>query len=327
MTHSNTPQIDAGKTSISQRIESCEVWAIFNAKGYLWGFRYDEQEAEQFASSQLGAEGYAVRKMILAPTPGAEPVARLHVTPTDTYPDVRVEVLDGSGLQPANSPYDVYLAPITSKVAASREAVARIIDPLAWEQWDEIRQPNNSTYGLHGQPEGRMGDKTCARWIHKEGYSLNGTCTTSLEKADAILAIPTPPTTATGGAFTLDQIVDVLHCCDDEARMIVNRIAQPHGLPSQCPDGVQVLDDAETIIRAAFRVLGSSPGVQSAWKTFAASPKSEPATTGDQTPEREALERAASDFKRLHDGAPNAWVKQQALHAHNRCKAVLGGDA
>jgi hypothetical protein len=72
MTHSNTPQIDADKTSISQRIEACEVWAIFNAKGYLWGLRYDEQEAEQFASTQLGAESYAVRKMVLAPTPGAE---------------------------------------------------------------------------------------------------------------------------------------------------------------------------------------------------------------------------------------------------------------
>lgn len=56
-------------------------------------------------------------------------------------------------------------------------------------------------------------------------------------------------------AFTLSELVDVLHCCDVEAATISNRIAGPRGQPNHCPDGVQVLDDAETVIRAAFRIL------------------------------------------------------------------------
>lgn len=41
----------------------------------------------------------------------AKVVARLHIRSTDTYPDVEVEVLDGTDLQPEHSPVDVYLAP------------------------------------------------------------------------------------------------------------------------------------------------------------------------------------------------------------------------
>lgn len=39
-----------------------------------------------------------------------EPVARLHITETDTYPDIEVEVLDGIHLQPGMSPIPVYVA-------------------------------------------------------------------------------------------------------------------------------------------------------------------------------------------------------------------------
>jgi len=39
-----------------------------------------------------------------------EPVARLHVTETDTYPDIDVEVINGTWLQPKMSPISVYVA-------------------------------------------------------------------------------------------------------------------------------------------------------------------------------------------------------------------------
>jgi len=47
----------------------------------------------------------------LEPTPATDkkPVARLHITSTDTYPDIEVEVMDGAALQPQDSPVDVYL--------------------------------------------------------------------------------------------------------------------------------------------------------------------------------------------------------------------------
>ena len=40
-----------------------------------------------------------------------EPVARLHITETDTYPDCVVEVLNGATLQPSMSPINVYAHP------------------------------------------------------------------------------------------------------------------------------------------------------------------------------------------------------------------------
>lgn len=36
-------------------------------------------------------------------------VAMLHITETDTYPDVEVEVLDGTNFQPSMSPIKIYL--------------------------------------------------------------------------------------------------------------------------------------------------------------------------------------------------------------------------
>ena len=40
-----------------------------------------------------------------------EPVARLHITETDDYPDIEVEVLNGASLQPSMSPVNVYTTP------------------------------------------------------------------------------------------------------------------------------------------------------------------------------------------------------------------------
>lgn len=46
-----------------------------------------------------------------------------------------------------------------------------------------------------------------------------------------------------------------LHSCDTEAQAIADRIAGPVGCLPSIPDAVQVLDDADTIIRAALRAI------------------------------------------------------------------------
>lgn len=48
----------------------------------------------------------------------------------------------------------------------------------------------------------------------------------------------------------MEEIIDNLHLSCDEAQDIANRISGPRGKPNCCPDGVQVLEDAETLIRA-----------------------------------------------------------------------------
>ena len=52
-----------------------------------------------------------------------------------------------------------------------------------------------------------------------------------------------------------EQLIDILHVLDVEAQTIANRISGMHGVPCRHPDGVQVLEDAETIIRAALAAL------------------------------------------------------------------------
>lgn len=75
--------------------------------------------------------------------------------------------------------------------------------------------------------------------------------------ADAVISTPAHATEALAAdrkavrAETVAALINVLHCCDTEAQAIASRIAGPRGMPNQCPDGVQVLEDAETIIRAA----------------------------------------------------------------------------
>lgn len=50
-------------------------------------------------------------------------------------------------------------------------------------------------------------------------------------------------------------MIDALHCCDSEAQEIADRISGRRGQPCQHPDGVQVLDDAEKIIRRAAKIV------------------------------------------------------------------------
>lgn len=54
------------------------------------------------------------------------------------------------------------------------------------------------------------------------------------------------------------MLCNVLYCCDTEAQAIANRISGPRGERNRCPDGVQVLEDAETIIRAAAALVTPS---------------------------------------------------------------------
>lgn len=64
--------------------------------------------------------------------------------------------------------------------------------------------------------------------------------------------------------YTLSEAVkllaeEYLHICDTEAQEIANRISGPKGAQNRCPDGVQVLEDAETIFRAAARYAEARP--------------------------------------------------------------------
>ena len=59
-----------------------------------------------------------------------------------------------------------------------------------------------------------------------------------------------PQITPTELLHAVEMLIDALHCCDVEALEIAGRINRDVGL-----DGVQVLDDAETIIKAAARVV------------------------------------------------------------------------
>lgn len=48
------------------------------------------------------------------------PVATLHITSTDTYPDIEVEVHNGEALQPSMSPVKVYAAPVAGEAEIER---------------------------------------------------------------------------------------------------------------------------------------------------------------------------------------------------------------
>ena len=64
---------------------------------------------ERFAELQAKPRLFETRIFYTAPV-AQEPCARLHITSTDTYPDIDIEVLDGSLLQPSMSPVNVYAA-------------------------------------------------------------------------------------------------------------------------------------------------------------------------------------------------------------------------
>ena len=59
-----------------------------------------------------------------------------------------------------------------------------------------------------------------------------------------------PQITPTELLHAVQMLIDALHCCDVEAVEIADRINREVGL-----DGVQVLEDAETIIKAAARIV------------------------------------------------------------------------
>ena len=61
---------------------------------------------------------------------------------------------------------------------------------------------------------------------------------------------PQPRITPTELLKAVEMLIEALHCCDVEAADIATRINREAGL-----DGVQVLEDAETIIKAAARVV------------------------------------------------------------------------
>lgn len=63
----------------------------------------------------LTEQAFPVGTKLFAASVAQEPVARLHITPTDTYPDIEIEVLDGSTLQPSMSPVLVYAAPVAAQ--------------------------------------------------------------------------------------------------------------------------------------------------------------------------------------------------------------------
>mgnify|MGYP006404997315 CR=1 FL=1 len=53
----------------------------------------------------------------------------------------------------------------------------------------------------------------------------------------------------------VERLCDNLHLADSEAMAIANRISGRRGEPNRCPDGVQVLEDAETILRATAAAI------------------------------------------------------------------------
>ena len=77
--------------------------------------------------------------------------------------------------------------------------------------------------------------------------------------ADAITALRAREATIVAAAF--EVLCNVLHFCDTEAQAIANRISGPRGERNRCPDGVQVLEDAETIIRAAAALVTPSDAI------------------------------------------------------------------
>ena len=52
-----------------------------------------------------------------------------------------------------------------------------------------------------------------------------------------------------------EQLIENMHVCDTEALEIANRISGLKGEPPRHPDVVQVMEDAETLIRASLMYL------------------------------------------------------------------------
>jgi len=95
-------------------------------------------------------------------TGAVEPVARLHITATDEWPDIRVQVLNGADLQPEMSPIDVYTHPAS--------------EPKALTLTDEQR----TRIARHVQVD-------CARI---PGATFYNAAEMAIEQAEALLANP-----------------------------------------------------------------------------------------------------------------------------------------
>ena len=79
-----------------------------------------------------GFESYPQRhalKAALEQPAQDEPVARLHISETDTYPDIEVEVLNGATLQPSMSPVNVYTRP---------QAREPLTDEQIEDEWERL---------------------------------------------------------------------------------------------------------------------------------------------------------------------------------------------
>jgi len=104
-------------------------------------------------------------------------------------------------------------------------------------------------------------DRAFIAWPHINGAGLafktdNGHRHEYIRRDPAVLAALPEVQVMIAAAF--EVLCNVLHCCDTEAQAIANRISGPRGERNRCPDGVQVLEDAETIIRAAAALVTPS---------------------------------------------------------------------
>ena len=100
--------LNAGRTAIEQ----ADLQARLKAANDQVGRLFEENQRLLAANrdcidhfNQIKADHDALKAQ------GQEPVARLHVYETDTYPDIEVEVMNGATLQPSMSPINVYTTP------------------------------------------------------------------------------------------------------------------------------------------------------------------------------------------------------------------------
>jgi len=105
--------------------------------------------------------------------------------------------------------------------------------------------------------QSRSGIQTKSMTMYKgETVDLVETFNLQMRMATTITALRAREAAIVAAAF--EVLCNVLHCCDTEAQAIANRISGPRGERNRCPDGVQVLEDAETIIRAAAALVTPS---------------------------------------------------------------------
>lgn len=99
---------------------------------------------------------------------------------------------------PADSEYELrealrviaaaYRAALTPATAPDREAIARIIDPLMWSNFDDgVNGTSGCSRFNHGTPDGIFAELDQGYWL--AGVFFPGRLTLSLAKADAILSL------------------------------------------------------------------------------------------------------------------------------------------